>query len=149
MSQETRVMTHRIMLAAVVFAAGCGAERMAYEAPPAASYDAGTHEMRTSPATFSVQGARVTPEFFTTAQVSPMLGRLFTDADYRPSGRPVVVISYEIWVERFASVPGVIGESIEIDQSPVTVVGVMPRGFTFPETTHFWTPSRVDGAAKR
>jgi hypothetical protein len=142
-------MTHRLMLAAVVFAAGCGAERMAYEAPPATSYDAGTREIKTSDATFSVQGARVTPEFFATAQIPPMLGRLFTDADYRSSGRPVVVISYEIWVERFASVPGIIGESIEIDRSPVTVVGVMPRGFTFPETTHVWTPSRVVGAAER
>lgn len=142
-------MTHRIMLAAVVLAAGCGADRMAYEAPPATSYEAGTYQVRASDATFSVQGARVTPEFFATAQASPMLGRLFIDDDYRSSSRPVVVISYPIWVERFASVPGIIGESIEIDQSPVTVVGVMPRGFTFPETTHLWTPSRADGAVER
>jgi len=134
-------MPHRLMLLAVMaLAVGCGRDRVTYETPPASSHEAATHDVDTGDTTFSVQGARVTREFFATAQVQPMLGRLFTDADYLSSSGSVAVVSHEVWAERFASVPGIIGESIQIDGKRVVVVGVMPRGFAFPEATHIWTP---------
>ena len=67
--------------------------------------------------------------------VQPALGRLLVDGDQSPGAQPVVVIAHEVWAERFAADPGVIGTIIRLDDTPTTVVGVMPPGFGFPVAT--------------
>jgi putative ABC transport system permease protein len=62
--------------------------------------------------------------------VAPLLGRTFTASDeIEPS---VVVLSYGLWQRRFGGRPDVVGTSIEIDQAPYTIIGVMPRDFDVP-----------------
>jgi hypothetical protein len=56
-----------------------------------------------------------------------------------------VVLSHDLWVERFASSPSIIGRNIELDGHQVTVVGIAPQGFRFPEGTLLWTTK--DGGA--
>jgi hypothetical protein len=89
-----------------------------------------------------VSGAAVTPDFFTGAGIQPFLGRSFTEADFRPDAGPVLILSHDVWAERFASAPAVIGQQIAVDDVQATVVGVMPQGFSFPEDTKVWMPSR-------
>jgi predicted permease len=73
----------------------------------------------------------VTHQCFATLGVAPLLGRVFT-AEEAPAGRPgmrVVVIGYDLWQKVFGGAPDVVGRSFQTDADPVTVIGVMPRGF--------------------
>lgn len=62
--------------------------------------------------------------------VAPLLGRTFTPEDQMNGG--VVVLSYGLWQRRFGGRRDVLGTTLEIDQSPYTIIGVMPRGFDVP-----------------
>ena len=82
----------------------------------------------------------VTPEFFSTLGVAPMLGRGFV-ADENVLGRDrVVVLGHTLWRSRFAADSSVIGSMVTIDGSRHTVVGVMPPGFSYPEDAQLWRP---------
>jgi hypothetical protein len=111
-----------------------------YPPPPVGSYTSAAHQMTGGGKTASVSGASVTPEFFAAAMVRPMLGRAFVPADHQASGTAVVLLSYELWQRMFGRAPDVVGKTIQIDGRPVTIVGVMPKGFEFPKGTDVWTP---------
>jgi predicted permease len=86
-------------------------------------------------------GRRVTPNFFDVLGVQPFLGRPFT-AEEDAASRKVVVLSYALWQRRFGGDPAILGRSILMDDEAATVVGVMPRGFFFPDTaTEYWLPA--------
>jgi predicted permease len=89
----------------------------------------------------AVPGLQVSPEFFSILGILPIHGRTFT-ADDAVSGRDhVVILSYELWQSQFGGNASVIGQNMDIDGLPNTVVGVMPRGFSFPNTkAEVWTP---------
>jgi predicted permease len=78
-----------------------------------------------------VQGELVSGNFFQALGVKPAIGRVLSpDQDDRVyMGHPVAVLSYEYWVTRFASDPGVVGRKILVDNYPMTVVGVSAAGF--------------------
>jgi hypothetical protein len=142
-------MEHRLTLVLAVagLAFGCGQERaLPYKEPPVNSYKTEAHRVKIGETAVSVPGATVTAEFFQNAEIRPFVGRFFVDGDFLSLSRPVVVLSHDLWVERFASSPGVIGQAIEIDERRATVLGVMPPGFTFPQGTQLWTPKRNHGA---
>jgi putative ABC transport system permease protein len=87
-----------------------------------------------------VGGALVTASFFTTLGMQPRLGRFFTADEDRAGGAPVVVISNDLWMSRFASDSAILGRSVRVNGVPRTVIGVMPREFRFPEFASIWTP---------
>jgi predicted permease len=73
----------------------------------------------------------VTHQCFATLGVPPLLGRAFTPEE-APASRPgirVVVIGYDFWQKVFGGAPDVVGRSFQTDADPVTIIGVMPRGF--------------------
>jgi putative ABC transport system permease protein len=73
-----------------------------------------------------IVGMDVTPDFFPTLGVPPMLGRTFT-ADEGPEGHDAVtVLSHGLWQRRFAGDPGIVGQTLQINGRAITVVGVMP-----------------------
>ncbi len=79
-----------------------------------------------------VNGLYVSSEFFTTLGVRSERGRVFGPGeDIRGGGAtgPITLISYRLWQQRFAGGDDVIGKSIVVDGTPVTIVGVMPRSF--------------------
>ena len=87
-----------------------------------------------------VVAQRVTANLFPALGVSPTLGRGFTDSDDREGAPRVVVLSYGAWQRRFGG-GAVLGRSVRVAGEPVTVVGVMPAGFSFPSvTTEMWFP---------
>jgi putative ABC transport system permease protein len=86
-------------------------------------------------------GRRVTPNFFDVLGVQPEIGRPFT-AEEDAAKRKVVVLSYAFWQRRYGGDSSIIGRSILMDEEPTTVVGVMPRGFFFPDhQTDYWEPA--------
>ena len=94
--------------------------------------------------TASVAGAAVSPEFFSIAGVQPLLGRPFVEGDYQSSSDAVVVLSHQLWTQRFDSSPAIIGRDVVIDERRRRVVGIMPPGFTFPEPARLWMPKPND-----
>ena len=76
-----------------------------------------------------ISGALVTGGFYETLGLNPIAGRLLTDDDDREGAPPVAAISYGYWERQFNRDPNAIGRTILVGDSPVTVVGVSPRGF--------------------
>jgi len=90
------------------------------------------------------RGADSTPELvpavpasaglFDVLGVRPVLGRAFEPNEDRPGAAPVVVLSHELY-EKLGGQPSLLGTDVELDGKAHTVVGVMPRGFWFPDPT--------------
>ncbi len=71
----------------------------------------------------------VTGEYFRGLAVSPAAGRLIASEDDRPGAAPVAVISFAVSQNRFGAAPNAIGQSILVDNIPLTVIGVAPPEF--------------------
>ncbi len=72
----------------------------------------------------------VSGNFFSVLGVGPAVGRLFTaDDDRTPGGHPVAVLSHAFWAKRFAANPAIVGQSIQLNGFPMTVIGVAGAGF--------------------
>jgi putative ABC transport system permease protein len=86
--------------------------------------------------------ARVSPSFFSLLEVEPHLGRNFTQDEGRPEGKPVVILSNAMWRNRFHADPNIIGQSLTLDATPHTIVGVLPADVQFPfvGAADIWTP---------
>jgi predicted permease len=84
-----------------------------------------------------LSGAAVSPTFFDVLGVRPALGAGFTQAPVFAGPREVVV-SHALW-QRLGGTESVLGASIAIDPGRFTIVGVMPRDFSYPEEAQYWT----------
>ena len=79
-----------------------------------------------------IAAAVVSPNFFRVLGVAPTLGRDFTDQDAGGRIGYVALISYELWQRRFGGDPAAIGKTVRLDDDPMTIIGVMPKGFRHP-----------------
>ena len=79
-----------------------------------------------------IQGSKVSGNFFQMLGVRPLLGRAFSDEEAR-RGDDVVVLSYDFWQRRFGGDGAALGRSLKLDNRSVTVIGVMPPSFQFPD----------------
>jgi predicted permease len=88
----------------------------------------------------SVQGAFVTANFLPLMGVSPILGRVFNPEEERRRDR-VIVLSHQLWMNRFGGSPDVLGQKLQIDGFASQIIGVMPKTFQFPaQDQQFWAP---------
>ncbi|MGH7571198.1 MAG: ABC transporter permease [Gemmatimonadota bacterium] len=87
-----------------------------------------------------VTGFQASPDFFTTLGARPLLGRTFAPGEGEPGRDGVVVLSQELWRNRFAVDPAVLGETITLNGDPHTVIGVMPSRQAFPPHAELWVP---------
>jgi predicted permease len=87
-----------------------------------------------------VEGSPVTANLFPLLGVSPILGRNFLAEEDRPGGPRVVLISYGLWRRRFGGDSAIVGREIWLNGEKYFVLGVMPRGVTFPEKSQVWVP---------
>ncbi len=87
-----------------------------------------------------IKGSPVTANLFPLLGVSPVLGRNFSAEEDRPGGPRVVLIGYGLWQGRFGADPALVGRDIWLNGQKYRVLGVMPRGVTFPETSQIWLP---------
>jgi len=94
-----------------------------------------------------VGGSRVSAGFFAAMGVPPLLGRDFRPEEDLPGQGKVVVVSYDLWQQRFEGRPDLIGQAITINGEPHTVIGIMPDGFSFPDKARLWTLFQFDPAA--
>ncbi|HET7306257.1 MAG TPA: ABC transporter permease [Gammaproteobacteria bacterium] len=91
-----------------------------------------------------VGGLITTASLFRVLGVQPMLGHTFTKADMKPGSDQVVVISYSLWRTTFGADPNIIGKAVNIESEDYRIVGVMPRGFAFPDhDISIWLPQPI------
>ncbi len=93
----------------------------------------------------ALRGARVSPSMFPLLQVSPHLGRLFLEEEARSGAARVVLLSHRTWTNHFAADPDIVGSSVDLDNDPHLVVGVLAEGFHFPTPdSEFWLPYIIE-----
>ncbi len=87
--------------------------------------------------------------FFSVLGVSPLLGRTLNASDDTKGSAPTGLLSFVAWQRYFNSDPGIVGRSVDVDGSTVTVVGVLPSGAAFPADGEIWLPlSRLEQATR-
>jgi putative ABC transport system permease protein len=94
-----------------------------------------------------VWGLQVSGNFFRMLRVTPIIGRDFTPEDEQVGHEQVVVVGYGLWQRRYGGDAGIIGKTILLNEKPVTVIGVLPRGFTLYGTLpefELWKPLAFD-----
>jgi len=84
--------------------------------------------------------ARTSAGIFAMVHTNALLGRAFLPTDDHAGAEPVLVLSYDVWQERYAGMANVIGRSVHVDGAAATIVGVMPKGFRFPSGVDVWMP---------
>ena len=84
--------------------------------------------------------AQASANLMTTLGVSAAIGRTFTAAEEAAGNDHVVLLSDQLWQERFGGARSVLGTSVTLDGAPYTVIGVMPPRFDFPHGAALWTP---------
>ncbi|HVG85096.1 MAG TPA: ABC transporter permease, partial [Vicinamibacterales bacterium] len=82
----------------------------------------------------------VTREFFAALGVEPALGRTFTSDEARENGSPAVVVSHGYWSRQLGANPALDRLSLVVEGRSAAVVGVMPRGFSYPPGADAWFP---------
>lgn len=91
--------------------------------------------------TVPVQGGVVSPNVFSLLRVRAEVGRVLTAEDDRLGVSPAVLLSHNIWTNRFAQDPDILGRVIKFSDTRYTVVGVMPAGFEFERGSEIWLPA--------
>jgi predicted permease len=94
-----------------------------------------------------VRAYRITGNMFPMLGVRPFRGRLIDVGDDSVSRENVVVMSYELWHDRFVGDPTLVGRTIRLDGVPHTVIGIAPAGFHIPHGNQnleadLWLPMR-------
>jgi predicted permease len=87
-----------------------------------------------------VVGAAVSPSLFSILGAQPLLGRTFLGEEAQPGREHEVILSYRLWQRAFAGNSAAVGSTLDIDGVPMIVVGVMPRGFAYPDESEIWGP---------
>ncbi|MCU1322551.1 MAG: Macrolide-specific ABC-type efflux carrier, partial [Acidobacteriaceae bacterium] len=98
--------------------------------------------LRTATGAEPVHGERVSGGFFRTLGVRPILGRDFNPGEDQPGGPNVTLLSYGAWIHRYGARRDVVGQTIDLDTRPYTIIGVLPQSFTFALSgnAEFWVP---------
>lgn len=111
-----------------------------------AAFQSGTIFIDAGDGTTDSRVGLVTPELFSVFQVSPILGRTFTNEETLPGRFRVAVLSHSIWQNRFASDPNVLSRTIQLNGATYKIIGVMPAGFSYPDRAQLWRPLPIDPA---
>lgn len=76
--------------------------------------------------------AQVTADYFKLFAVPPLLGRTWNADEARPGAAPVVILGQRLWETQFGGRRDLIGKTILLEDTPTTVIGVMPQSFSDP-----------------
>jgi putative ABC transport system permease protein len=96
-----------------------------------------------------IQASVVSYNYFSLLGVAPALGRNFTPDDDAGRIGYVIIISHQLWRQRFGGDPEIIGKTVHLDDDPMTIVGVMPPGFRHAlergaSPMEVWAPIALD-----
>jgi predicted permease len=92
-----------------------------------------------------LRGNYITPNTFSVLGVQPMLGRATLESDVEPGHEEVALLSYRYWQAHFGGNPSVIGQVMNVDHHPRTIIGVMPPRFLW-RGADFYLPIQMTNA---
>ncbi len=95
----------------------------------------------------NIAAARVSSKWFQVFGAQPILGRTFTADEDQPNAGKVVVLSYGIWQRAFGGDHNVIGQTLNLDEKPYRVIGVMRSDFAWPRRNDVWVPIALPPSA--
>jgi putative ABC transport system permease protein len=88
-----------------------------------------------------VRGLVTSGDLFPLLRVNPILGRTFSPEEEQFGNHRVVILSYGLWARRFGADPHITGQTIMLNGNLFTIVGVMPKGFQYPDAdVALWAP---------
>ncbi len=87
-----------------------------------------------------LRGARVSWQWFDVFEARPLLGRVFTPEEDQPNADREVVLAYNTWKSIFGGDSDVVGRSVQLNQQPYKIIGVMGPEFQWPSQTDLWAP---------
>jgi predicted permease len=91
--------------------------------------------------------AQVSRDLLEVLGIDLQVGRMFTAEEDLPGGPEVVILTDALWRAAYEADPGMVGRALSIDGTPLTVVGVLPRGVRYPTNeTDIWVPIRLTPA---
>ncbi len=95
--------------------------------------------------TIQTQGARVAPGFLATLGAQPALGRGFTPEDAKIGAPPVALVNFGLWQSLLGSDRSQLGKTLQLNGTPYTLIGVLPKGFDFMgQPMEVWTPLKFE-----
>jgi putative ABC transport system permease protein len=95
----------------------------------------------------SFPAARISANFLTVLGLEPARGRNFTEAEDKPGGPRLVIVGHDFWQRNLGGREDVLGQTIQLDDAPYTIIGVMPKTFRHPYRAQFWLPLALNFAA--
>ena len=87
-----------------------------------------------------MRGSRVTWQWFDVFDAKPLLGRVFAAEEDQPGANHEVVLSHHAWKSTFGGDANIVGRSIQLNQEPYRIIGVMGPDFLWPNPTDLWAP---------
>jgi predicted permease len=105
----------------------------AIELPVNFNYATGSWPLR-------LRGAKVSSQWFDVFEAKPLLGRVFTPEEDQPNADREVVLAYDTWRTIFGDDAEIVGRSVQLNQQPYKIVGVMGPDFEWPSQTDLWAP---------
>jgi putative ABC transport system permease protein len=120
----------------------------------AAHYSTSPMNVVTPGGPVSVTGSVVTANYFTLLRLTPEAGRFFNmDEDRVPGRNPVAILGYDFWRTRFGEDPGVLGQTVRINGTAFTAIGIAPRHFhgivAGLDPNAIWIPTAMFGVGYR
>jgi putative ABC transport system permease protein len=87
--------------------------------------------------------ASVSRDFFQVMDVQPVFGRTFVPDEQKINAPPAALVSYAYWKQTLRGTRDLSSIHLKMDKQPLSVIGVLPPGFHFPENTDIWIPREL------
>jgi len=87
-----------------------------------------------------LRGARVSWQWFDVFEARPLMGRVFTPEEDQPNANREVLLAYNTWKTIFSGDSDIVGRSVELNQQPYKIIGVMGPEFEWPSQADLWAP---------
>jgi predicted permease len=121
-------------------------ENRVFEDMAATTVCCGATMLATDSTPVPLGGLKVSASYFDVLGGRAAYGRTFVAGEDQPGRDHVVVLSHRVWASRFGSDVALIGQSIQLNNQPYTVIGVMPENSPFDRgAAELWLPISFDG----
>jgi predicted permease len=118
--------------------------------PMGASFDGPPASVVGPGGRFQVENTQVDAALLTMLGVQPILGRVFRPEENDPGRNRVVLLGEDAWRKLYHADPHIVGQTLTIKSQSYTILGVMPRGFSFPSDSELqiWSPVALPAASR-
>jgi ABC-type lipoprotein release transport system permease subunit len=90
-----------------------------------------------------ISSSAVSRDFFQVMAIQPVFGRTFFSEEQRPNAPAVALVSYAYWTQALGSTQDLSSVRLKMDNKPLSLIGVLPPGFRFPDNSDIWFPYEI------